>query len=115
MAQPPSLQVDSDEPMWSLLPAYATGNVVVILVALGLTKATASVLKTWIEEISCTRRLEKALENTSPRHRSEIIKACSQLENHQSKDLSEEPDNATPTAGRVQDLPLRITKTDHDT
>ena len=43
-------------------------------------KALASVLRTWIEQASRTRRLARALEDSRPNQRPEIIVACSQLE-----------------------------------
>src|SRR5689334_1924752 len=69
------------------MPSYllieATGRVAVIAVALGIAsgaKALASVLRVWIEQAFCTRRLSKALEGSTPNQRPGIILACSKLE-----------------------------------
>src|ERR1700760_97523 len=69
------------------MPAHlvieATGATAVIAVAFGIraiARATASVLRVWIEQSHCTRRLRRSLENAKPTERTEIIKACSQLE-----------------------------------
>lgn len=54
-----------------------------VTIALGIlacAKALTSVLRTWIEQTSRTRRLTKALEGTRPNQRPEIILACSALE-----------------------------------
>ena len=61
----------------------AMGRIVVVAAALGVAagvKALASVLRTWIEQVSRTRRLIKALEGSKPNQRPGIIVACSQLE-----------------------------------
>jgi hypothetical protein len=61
----------------------ATGAAAVIAVAFGIrssARATASVLRVWIEQSHCTRRLRRSLENAEPAERVAIIKACSQLE-----------------------------------
>jgi len=65
------------------LAIEAAGQAAVVAAALGIAaavKALASVLRTWIEQASCTRRLSKALEDSRPNERPEIIMACSQLE-----------------------------------
>jgi hypothetical protein len=56
-----------------------TGFAALICIAIGA-KALESVLRTWIGQVFCTRRLKKALENSSPNQRPGIILACSQLE-----------------------------------
>jgi hypothetical protein len=69
--------------MSSYLLIEATGRAAVIIVALGIAsgaKALASVLRIWIEQVSRTRRLSKALEGSTPGQRPGIIMACSQLE-----------------------------------
>jgi hypothetical protein len=53
-------------------------------VAVGL-GALASVLRVWIEQVARTRRLERALMNSDPSQRAEIIVACSALENKAAK------------------------------
>ena len=69
------------------MPSYllieATGHIVMLLVAFAFAtavKALASVLRTWIEQTSRTRRLIKSLEDAKPHQRPEIIMACGQLE-----------------------------------
>jgi hypothetical protein len=69
--------------MSSELLIQATGHVTVLVAALGIAasaKALVLVLRTWIEQASRTRRLTKALEDSKPNQRPEIIMACSQLE-----------------------------------
>ncbi len=56
-----------------------TGQSVVAILAVVIT-AAASVAKKWIEETFRTRRLVKSIEDAGPQQRSEIIRACSQLE-----------------------------------
>jgi len=81
----------------------ATGRIAVVLIALALAtvvKALASVLRTWIEQASRTRRLARSLEGTKPRQRPEIIQACSQLEGRSASGSgSEEPENPTRQTG----------------
>jgi hypothetical protein len=70
-----------------------------------LAAAAASVLKKWIEETSRTRRLIKSIEGAEPPQRSEIIRACSQLEYRPIR----QPDPAETDAGaatRERSLPL---------
>jgi hypothetical protein len=60
-----------------------TGRVIAALIVLALAtaiKALASVLRTWIEQASRTRRLTRSLEGTKPHQRPGIIIACGQLE-----------------------------------
>ena len=60
-----------------------TGRIVAVLIAVALAtvvRALASVLRTWIEQASRTRRLARSLEGTKPHQRPGIIMACSQLE-----------------------------------
>jgi hypothetical protein len=60
-----------------------TGRIAAVLLALALAtaiKALASVLRTWIEQASRTRRLTRSLEGTEPHQRPGIIIACGQLE-----------------------------------
>lgn len=60
-----------------------TGQVALIAVTVSIAataKTLASVLRTWIEQASRTRRLTKALEDSRPNQRPDIITACSQLE-----------------------------------
>lgn len=59
------------------------GRIVAVLIALAfatVVKALASVLRTWIEQASRTRRLATSLEGTKPHQRPGIIMACSHLE-----------------------------------
>lgn len=60
-----------------------TGRIAAVMIAVALAagiKALASVLRTWIEQASRTRRLTRSLEGTKPHQRPGIIKACGQLE-----------------------------------
>jgi hypothetical protein len=60
-----------------------TGRIAAVFIALALAtaiKALASVLRTWIEQASRTRRLTRSLEGTKPHQRAGIIVACGQLE-----------------------------------
>jgi hypothetical protein len=60
-----------------------TGRIAAALIALvlaAIVKAVASVLRTWIEQASRTRRLAASLEGTKPYQRPGIIVACSHLE-----------------------------------
>jgi hypothetical protein len=57
-----------------------TGLLIVALCIAAGAKALASVLRTWVQEASRTHRFNKALEDSSPIERPEIIVACSQLE-----------------------------------
>lgn len=69
--------------MSSQLLIETTGRIAVLVAALGIAsgaKALASVLRTWIEQASRTRRLIKALEDSRPSQRAEIITAFSQVE-----------------------------------
>jgi hypothetical protein len=69
--------------MSSQLVIETTGHVAVLVAAIGIAtcaRALASVLRTWIEQASRTRRLNRALEGTNPSQRAGIIVACSQLE-----------------------------------
>ncbi len=69
--------------MSSHLLTEATGRIGAVLIALALVtlvKALASVLRTWIEQASRTRRLTRSLEGTKPHQRPGIIMACGQLE-----------------------------------
>ena len=69
--------------MSSQLLIGGTGQVALIVAALGIAataKALSSVLRIWIEQAFRTRRLAKALEDTRPSQRPEIITAISQLE-----------------------------------
>lgn len=69
--------------MSSQIFSLTTGQMVVVVAVLGVAvglKALASVLRTWIEESSRTRRLDKALAGSRPNQRPGIIRACGQLE-----------------------------------
>jgi hypothetical protein len=61
----------------------AAGPAVMLTAVLGISAAVnalTSVLRTWIEQVSRTRRLIRALEDSRPYQRPGIIRACSQLE-----------------------------------
>lgn len=69
--------------MSSHLLTEPAGQAAVVAAVLGIAataKAAASVLRTWIEEASRTRRLTRALADSRPNQRPGIIMACSQLE-----------------------------------
>jgi len=69
--------------MSSHLLAGPSGHIIVLVTALAIAaaaKALASVLRTWIEQASRTRRLARSLEGTKPHQRPRIIEACGQLE-----------------------------------
>jgi hypothetical protein len=68
--------------MSSHLLIEAAGPTVILTAVLigAVANALTSVLRTWIEQVSRTRRLIRALEDSSPSQRPGIIRACSQLE-----------------------------------
>lgn len=69
--------------MSSHLLIEAAGPTVMLTAVLGIgaaVNALTSVLRTWIEQMSRTRRLIRALEDSRPYQRPGIIRACSQLE-----------------------------------
>jgi hypothetical protein len=81
--------------MSSHLVIEATGQVAVMAAAIGIAasaKALASVLRTWIEQASRTRRLARALEDARPGQRAEIIMAISQLEGKSAGELGDAAD-----------------------
>jgi hypothetical protein len=92
--------------MSSQLLIETAGRVTVLVAALGIAtcaKALALVLRTWIEQASRTRRLTKALENSRPNQRPEIIVACSQLEGRPAgKPGGDTADGALPAHGHPQ-------------
>jgi hypothetical protein len=61
-------------------PASSIAVLVIVLAITPIVKALASVLRTWIEQASRTRRLARSLEGTKPHQRPGIIMACGQLE-----------------------------------
>jgi hypothetical protein len=64
-----------------LIEAAGRGTVLTVVVGVATgAKVLASVLRTWIEQASRTRRLIRALEDSRPNQRPGIITACSQLE-----------------------------------
>jgi hypothetical protein len=73
-----------------------TGRIAAVMIALALAagiKALASVLRTWIEQASRTRRLTRSLEGTKPHQRPGIIIACGQLEGRSAgRPVSDETD-----------------------
>jgi hypothetical protein len=84
-----------------LIEAAGRGTVLaaVIGVATGA-KALASVLRTWIEQASRTRRLIKALEDSRPNQRPGIITACSELEGRSAgKSGGDKSDRVLPAYG----------------
>jgi hypothetical protein len=69
--------------MSSELLIEVAGRGAVFALAIGIAvgaKALASVLRTWIEQASRTHRLIKAIEDSTPNQRPQIITACGQLE-----------------------------------
>jgi hypothetical protein len=64
--------------MLAHLSSATAGSVISVLAVLCL--AVASVLRKWIEESFRTRRFIKSIEEAPPQARSEIIRACGQLE-----------------------------------
>ncbi|MGH3207924.1 MAG: hypothetical protein ACRDNO_09190 [Trebonia sp.] len=69
--------------MSSHLLTEAAGPTVVLTAVLFISAAVnalTSVLRTWIEQVSRTRRLTRALEDSRPYQRPGIIRACGQLE-----------------------------------
>jgi hypothetical protein len=92
--------------MSSHLLTEPTNQAAVVAAALGtaaIMKALASVLRTWIEQASQTRRLTKALEDSRPNQRPEIIMACSQLEGRRGGEAdADAPDGKHPTYGHSQ-------------
>ena len=69
--------------MSSHLLIEAAGPTVMLTAVIGIgaaVNALTSVLRTWIEQVSRTRRLIRALEDSRPHQRPGIIRACSQLE-----------------------------------
>lgn len=54
--------------------------VTLVVVLTAVVRALTSLLRTWIEQASRTRRLKRALKNTKPNQRAEIIEACSRFE-----------------------------------
>ncbi len=89
--------------MSSHLLIETTGRVAMLIAAFAIAvgaKALASVLRTWIEQASRTRRLVKALEDSWPDQRPRIIMACSQLEGSAAgKPGCETTDGALPAHG----------------
>jgi hypothetical protein len=69
--------------MPSQLLTYAVGHIAWLALVFGIViglKALAPIVQTWIVQASRSRRLDRALEGSNPKQRSEIILACSQLE-----------------------------------
>jgi hypothetical protein len=78
-----------------------TGHVVVLVIVLAIAavvRALASVLRTWIEQTSRTRRLTRAIEGAKPHQRSGIIIACGQLERRCSGRPDDDEDGVPPAA-----------------
>lgn len=85
--------------MSSQLLTETAGRVAVLIAAIGIAtgaKALASVLRTWIEQASRTRRFVKALEDSKPNQRPGIIMACSQLEGKPGNDTVDVPAHEHP-------------------
>jgi hypothetical protein len=65
----------------SLAQALASvGHYPVVAGAVAVVVALAPVLRSWIAQNARTRRFTRALEDTEPSQRAEIIAACSQME-----------------------------------
>ncbi len=105
--------------MSSRLLIETTGRIAVLAAALGIAtsaKALASVLRTWIEQASRTRRLSKALEDSRPNQRPGIIVACSQLEGRPAgKPGGDTADGALPAHRHPRTpVPIPQTKRSHE-
>jgi len=89
----------------------AAGQAAAVAVTLGIAavvKSLASVLRTWIEQASRTRRLIKALEGSSPNQRPEIIMAFGQFEGKPAGEaIGGAADRGFPASGRPR-LPVLI-------
>jgi hypothetical protein len=75
--------------MGTQLLIETTRHAAILAVVLGIAtgvKALASVLRTWIEQAARTRRLARALEDSTPNQRPHIIMACSHLESTPASD-----------------------------
>jgi len=70
-----------------------------LLVGVG---ALASVLRVWIEQVSRTRRLNRALMDSDPSERAEIIKACSVFERKSLDRVQPAPSRRDEIAGRAR-------------
>ena len=92
--------------MSSHLLIEPAGQVVMAAAVIGIAatvKALASVLRTWIEQASRTRRLTRALEDSRPNQRPGIIMACSQLEGKPAGEADGDgPDGRLPAHGHPQ-------------
>lgn len=92
--------------MSSHLLTESAGQAAVVAAVLGIAttvKALASVLRTWIEQASRTRRLTRALEDSRPNQRPQIIMACSQLEGKPAGEADgDAPDGRLPARGHPQ-------------
>lgn len=97
--------------MPSDLLAEMTGRIVVLVTVLAIAavaKALASVLRTWIEQASRTRRLTRAIDGAKPHQRSGIIMACGQLEGASSGRTDDDEADVPPAANGARDAPVLV-------
>lgn len=98
--------------------AEMTGRIIVLVTVLAIAaifKALASVLRTWIEQASLTRRFTRAIEGAKPHQRSGIIMACGHLERKSSGQAADdEPEEPLPANGRRESAVLLLQHKRHD-
>jgi hypothetical protein len=95
----------------------AAGPTVMLTAVLGIgaaVNALTSVLRTWIEQVSRTRRLIRALEDSRPHQRPGMIRACSQLERTQGGKPGDGVTNGRPLGRRRAAPPVLIRQDSHD-
>lgn len=103
--------------MSSHLLIEAAGPTVMLTAVLGIgaaVNALTSVLRTWIEQVSRTRRLIRALEDSRPYQRPGIIRACSQLEGAVGGKPSDGTTNGMPHSRKRTAPPVLILRDRHD-
>jgi hypothetical protein len=103
--------------MSSHLLIEAAGPTVMLTAVLGIgaaVNALTSVLRTWIEQMSRTRRLIRALEDSRPYQRPGIIRACSQLEGTVGGKSSDGTMNGRPHGRKRTAPPVLILRDRHD-
>ncbi|HET6192537.1 MAG TPA: hypothetical protein VFE59_36685 [Trebonia sp.] len=103
--------------MSSHLLIEAAGPTVMLTAVLGVSAvvtALTSVLRTWIEQVSRTRRLIRALEDSRPYQRPGIIRACSQLEGAPGGKPSDDTTNGRPPGRKRPAPPMLILQDRHD-
>jgi hypothetical protein len=103
--------------MSSHLLIEAAGPTVMLTAVLGIgaaVNALTSVLRTWIEQMSRTRRLIRALEDSRPYQRPGIIRACSQLERTVGGKPSDGTMNGRPPGRKRTAPPVLVLRDRHD-